>query len=208
MKLRTLLPAFLLILGVALGVATHADADYVLWTPTTSADQNVFSFQPQNCTMTGGLYINAAGVTQGINITGNALLLSMPGSAHNPYSAQAVDFTIAETGTTWYVYSGAPNANDIPSNALLNLGSTNQFGLYYYYIPTGGTQLTVVQPVLTNLGQSDEWLLNTPDACLPVYLTDAAQVPEVASPTPLPGTFLLFGSGLAGVFGFLRRFSS
>ncbi|MGA3112927.1 MAG: PEP-CTERM sorting domain-containing protein [Syntrophobacteraceae bacterium] len=208
MKLRTLLPAFLLILGVALGVASPANADYTLWTPTTSADQNVFTFTPQDCTMSGGLYIYAVRATQGISNTGNALLLTMPGSASSPFYAAATDFTIAETGATWYLYSGSPNASGIPGNALLTLGSTNEFGLYYYYSNNSWAQPAIVQPITTNLGQPDEWLLNTPEQCLLVYLTDASQVPEVASPTPLPGTFLLFGSGLAGVFGFLRRFSS
>ena len=192
MKLRTLLPAFILILGVALGCASHASADYVLWAPTTSNDQNVFSFQPQGCTMSGALYINAPGAAQGLSSPGNALLLTMPGSLSNPYSAAAADFTIAETGSTWYVYSGSTAGN--PNSALLTLGSSNNFGLYYYY------NGYIVQPTITNLGQSDEWLLNTTDLCLPVLLADAA-------PTPIPGAFLLFGSGLAGVFGFRRLFS-
>jgi len=205
MKLRKLLPVFLLVLGVVFGAASHANADYVLWTPTTTNDQNVFSFTPQGCTMSGALYINAAGATQGISNTGNALLLTMPGSASNPFSAEATDFTIAETGTTWYVYSG--QVAGTPGSALLNLGSTNQFGLYYYYTPTGSGWNTVVQPVITNLGQSDDWLLNTPENCLPVTLADATNNQTVGSAAPIPGTFMLFGSGLAGVIGFLRRFT-
>lgn len=201
MKLRILLPAFLLIFGIALGAASHANADYVLWTPTTTNDQNVFSFTPQGCTMSGTLYINADGATQGIGNTGNAALLNLAPGNTQPYTA--TDFTIAETGNTWYVYSGQ-TASGTP---LLNLGSTNQFGLYYYYWPTGGSGNTVVQPIITNLGQSDEWALNTPDGCLPVFIADATNNQTVGSATPIPGTFLLFGSGLAGVIGFLRRFT-
>ncbi|MGO9313085.1 MAG: hypothetical protein ACLQBD_28240 [Syntrophobacteraceae bacterium] len=202
MKLRILLPAFLLILGIALGAASHANADYVLWTPTTTNDQNVFSFTPQGCTMSGYLYINAPGATQDTTSPGSALLLTMPGSASNPFSAAAADFTIAETGNTWYVYSGQ-TASGTP---LLALGSTDQFGLYYYQ-QTGPNQYTVFQPSITNLGQTDVWLLNTPAQCLPVYLADATNNQTVGSATPIPGTFLLFGSGLAGAIGFLRRFT-
>lgn len=200
MKLRTLPPAFLLILGLALGAASHANADYVLWTPTTSNDQNLFSFTPQNCTMSGYLYINAVGATQDTTSPGSAVLLTMPGSAGNPFSAGETDFTIAQNGSNWYVYAGQTAGG----NPLLNLGSTDQFGLYYYQ-QTGPAQYTVFQPVITNLGDPDDWLLNTPSGCLPVYLTDAAPTPTVGSATPIPATFLLFGSGLAGAIGFLRR---
>ncbi len=201
MKLRTLPLAFLLILGVALGAASHANADYVLWTPTITNDQNVFSFTPQNCTMSGYLYINAVGATQDTTSPGSAVLLTMPGSAGNPFSAGETDFTIAQNGSNWYVYAGQTAGG----NPLLNLGSTDQFGLYYYQ-QTGPAQYTVFQPVITNLGDPDDWLLNTPSGCLPVYLTDAAPTPTVGSATPIPATFLLFGSGLAGAIGFLRRF--
>ena len=44
MKLRIMLPAFLLVLGVALGGISPAHADYQLWQPTSSGDQNVFHF--------------------------------------------------------------------------------------------------------------------------------------------------------------------
>ena len=97
MKLRILLPAFLLIFGIALGAASHANADYVLWTPTTTNDQNVFSFTPQGCTMSGTLYINADGATQGIGNTGNAALLNLAPGNTQPYTA--TDFTIAEPAT-------------------------------------------------------------------------------------------------------------
>ena len=198
MKLRTLPLAFLLILGVVLGAASHANADYVLWTPL-SVDQNVFYFTPGNCTMSGDLYINAPGAIQDTSSPGSALLLSI--TAHQPYSA--TDFTIAQNAGSWYVYSGQ-TATGTP---LLDLGSTNQFGLYYYYQPTNWSSNAVVQPIITSTSQSDDWALNTPEGCLPVLLADAAPNQEVGSPTPIPGTFLLFGSGLAGAIGFLRRFT-
>ncbi len=194
MKLRILLPALLLILAIALGVASHANADYVLWSPTTSNDQNLFSFNltPQNCTMSADLYINAVGATQGIGNTDNALLFHI--AANQTY--QATDFTIQQTGGIWYVY----NAGDVQ---LLTLGSTSQFGLYYYY--NGG----VLQPTITDVSnQPDQWVLqNGVDQCVPVLVVDAAPNLVGGSPTPIPGTFMLFGSGLAGAIGFLRRFT-
>jgi len=192
MKLRILLPAFLLILGIALGAVSHASADYVLWTPTTPNDQNVFSYNltPQNCTMTADLYINAAGATQGVGNTGNALLLQNLGTQ----SFVGTDFTISQNSGSWYVY----NANNVQ---LLDLGSTNQFGLYYYY--NGG----ILQPTITDVSNlPDQWLLNS-GQCDPVLVVDAAPNQTVGSATPIPGTFMLFGSGLAGVIGFLRRFA-
>jgi hypothetical protein len=127
MKLRTLLLAFLMVCGASLGAASHANADYVLWTPATPDDQNVFSLNltPQNCTMPGDLYINAVGTTQGNGNSGNALLLANLESL----PVQATDFTIAQTNGVWYVYSG--DAVGPISTALLTLGSTNNFGLYY-----------------------------------------------------------------------------
>ncbi len=200
MKLRTLLPAFLMVCGIALGAASHANADYVLWTPTTSNDQNVFSLNltPQNCTMPGDLYISAVGATQGIGNSGNAVLLANLESL----PVQATDFTIAQTNGVWYVYSG--DAVLPISSALLTLGSTNSFALYYNY---GG----VLQPTIADVsGQPDDWQLTSgiPGCPLTVLLVDAAPNPEVGSPAPIPGTFLLFGPGLAGALGFLRRFSS
>ena len=150
----------------------------------------------------GYLYINAVGATQDTTSPGSAVLLTMPGSAGNPFSAGETDFTIAQNGSNWYVYAGQTAGG----NPLLNLGSTDQFGLYYYQ-QTGAGSVYVFQPVITNLGDPDDWLLNTPSGCLPVYLTDAAPTPTVGSATPIPATFLLFGSGLAGAIGFLRRLS-
>ncbi len=208
MKLRTLPLAFLLILGVVLGAASHANADYALWTPTTSNDQNLFSFTPTGCTMSGELYINAPGATQDTSSPGSALLLNMPGSWGNPYSGAAANFTVAETGSTWYVYSGNITGTPNPTNSILTLGSTDQFGLYYVESGVGVVQ-PVIYPQYNGSGTqlTDQWLLNTSDQCLPVFVADAAPNQEVGSATPIPGTFLLFGSGLAGAIGFLRRFT-
>ena len=105
MKLRTLPLAFLLILGVALGAASHANADYVLWTPTVNGgDQTLFSFNlaPQICNMTADLYINASGYNQDTTSPGSALLLQM--SAGQTYSA--MDFSIEQqTNGSWSVYN-------------------------------------------------------------------------------------------------------
>ncbi len=198
MKLRTLLPAFLLIVGVALCAASHAKADYVLWTPTVNGgDQTLFSFNlaPQICNMNADLYINANGYNQDTSSPGSALLLQM--SAGQTYSA--MDFSIEQqTNGSWSVYN---TTNPASPQLLLSLGSTNQFGLYYYYAATGVDQPTYTQQTY------DQWLLNQ-GLCNPVLITDAAPNQTVGSATPIPGTFLLFGSGLAGAIGFLRRFSS
>ena len=186
MNLRQILPAFLVVMVIALGGVSHAHADYTLWAPTNTTDQTLFSFNlnPQNCTMNGDLYMNAAGATQGISDAGNALLLSIV--AYVQYSG--TDFTIQNIGGTWDVFGPT-------GNFLLNLGSTNQFGLYYIY--SGW----LTQPTITQVsGLPDQWVLNTTDNCLPVELTDADPV------TPIPASILLMGSGLAGVFGFRRRF--
>jgi hypothetical protein len=143
--------------------------------------------------MTADLYINAAGVTQGIGLTGNALLLQNLGTQ----SFVGTDFTIAQNSGSWYVYAGT----NISNPPLLTLGSTNQFGLYYYY------NGSVLQPTITDVsGLPDQWLLNS-GQCDPVLVVDAAPTQTVGSATPIPATFLLFGSGLASAIGFLRRFS-
>jgi hypothetical protein len=197
MQLRTLLLTFILVCGVSLGAASHANADYTLWAPTTSNDQNVFSFNltPQTCNMNADLYINAVGATQDTTTPGSYLLLQMVQG--QTYSA--TDFTIQQVGGTggnWFVY----NAN---GQQVLSLGSTNQFGLYYY---SGGV---FDQPTITDQsGLPDQWLLNQ-GLCNPVLVVDAAPIPGTGNfPAPIPGTLLLLGPGLAGVFGFRRRFSS
>jgi hypothetical protein len=196
MKLRTILLALLLVFGVALGGASHAHADYTLWTPTDN-NQNVFSFNltPQVCTMDAALYIYAPGAAQGTSNPGNALLFAI--SANQTYSA--TDFTIQETAGTWYVY----NVNNAQ---ILTLGSTNQFGLYYYY--SSGYSSPILQPLVTDVsGLYDQWLLNNGvDNCDPILLVDATPQ-DVGSVTPIPPSVLLMASGLTGVLGFLRRFS-
>jgi len=182
MKLRGLLMALALIMGAVLGTVPHAHAD-VLWAPAESGDQTLFSFNlfPQNCTMDGALYINDT-VHNEDNSTGNAVLLNI--IANTTYSG--TQFTIQDTAGDWNVY-------DSEGNFLLALGGTPEFRLYYYYAwGTDQPQIAEVTPI--------QWILNTPDGCLPVLITDAA-------PVPVPGSFLLFGSGLAGVFTFLRRFA-
>jgi len=193
MKLRKILPALLLVMGMALCTASHAHADYVLWTPTTSNDQNVFSFEltPQQCTMTGDLYIFAPGSSEGINLPGNALLFPV-------VSFTGTDFTISETGGVWSAY-------DSYGNFLLTLGATNQFGLYYN--ETWGTSSAIVQPTITDVsGLYDQWILNTQDGCLPVLLVDAQPAQEGGSITPIPSSILLMASGLGAVIRFLRPF--
>jgi len=212
MKLRTLLLTFLLILGVALGAASLANADFVstpttLWAPTSSDDQDVFhfNFSSQTCVRELDLYINAPGATQSFatGASGNALLLQIvPGV---PFSG--TEFSIEQTGGTngdWYVY----NANNVQ---LLDLGQTNQFGLFYKDYGTNGLGQSpyVLQPTITPVsGTSAQWVLNDGyDGCASVLIADAAPLAGTGSATPIPGTFLLFGSGLAGALGFLRRFS-
>ena len=189
MKLRKVLPALFLALAIAFCGGPHVLADYTLWTPTQNEDQNALQLTNGSCTMSGpdGLYINAPGAQQGVGLSGNALLLSWTG----PGSFTGVDFTIASSGNTWNVYIG-PTASGTP---LLNLGSTDQFGLYFYYTGSGG----VIQPVLQqSIGAGDIWQLS--DSCSTVYLADALPV------APIPPSVLFMGSGLVGVFGFLRRF--
>jgi hypothetical protein len=199
MKFRTLLPAFTLILGMALGAASHARADYTLWAPIESGNQTLFSFNltPQTCTMNAGLYINVPGDPQGINSPGNALLLQM--NAGVTYSAS--DFSIQQqVDGTYNVYN---TTNAASPQFLLSLGYSDNFVLYYNYYGSGISQVTYSEQTY------DQWLLSNVanPTCNPVLLTDAAPVPEVGSATPIPGAFLLFGSGLAGVFGFRRRLS-
>jgi len=200
MKSLKVLAALLLVLGMAFGAASHARADYTLWTPSPNEDQNALQLTNGYCEMTGadGLYINAPGATQGftngILNSGSASLLSWTG----PGSFSGVDFTIAKASdNTWNVYIG----DTASGPALLNLGSTDQFALYFYY---GGS---VIQPLLQqSVGASDIWQLG--DNCSTVYLADAFPQPTVGSNTPIPPSILLMGSGLAAVFGFLRRFSA
>jgi hypothetical protein len=202
MKLRTILLAFLMVLGMALGGASYANAGYALWYPEIGDVQTGFGFNTQGgtCDMTANLYINAAGATQGAGNPGNALLLQM--TLTNPFSA--VDFSVILNGPNDWVVNYTSNSSLGGFSGQLNLGSTNAFGLYYIY------NGQVVQP---NVSQQDieglQWLLTNGGSCNQILITDAAPVGEGAGAplTPIPTTLLLFGPGLAGVFGFLRRFS-
>ncbi len=200
MKLRTILPALLLVFGVAFGGASYANAGYALWYPEIGDVQTGFGFNTQGgtCDMTANLYINAAGATQGAGNPGNALLLQM--TATNPFSA--VDFSVILNGPNDWVVNYTSNSSLGGFSGQLNLGSTNAFGLYYIY------NGQVVQP---NVSQQDieglQWLLTNGGSCNQILITDAAPSQEVGSETPIPPSVLLMASGLAAVFGFLRRFS-
>jgi hypothetical protein len=202
MKLRTLLLAFLLVVGVALGGASLANASSVvstpttLWEPTTSGAQELFNFSFGTCVRNIDLYINAPGATQDFTPgSGNALLLQI-----TPNQISASEFSVVQSNGTWSVYNVTNGGNTF----LLNLGSTDQFGLYYKDYGANGNSPYVLQPTINSTGSSNQWYLTDGiDGCGSVYIGNAA---PVASPVPIPGTLMLFGSGLAGVFGFLRRF--
>jgi hypothetical protein len=200
MKLRTLLLTFLLVCGLALGAASHADASFVstpttLWEPTETGNQELFNFSFGTCVRDLDLYINAAGATQSFasGAAGNALLLQI-----TPNQISASEFSIEQTNGSWAVYNVTNGANTL----VLNLGQTNQFGLYYkdYGTDSLGNSPYVLQPTINPTGSSNQWYLTDGiDGCASVYIGNAA-------PVPIPGTFLLFGPGLACAFGFLRRF--
>lgn len=183
------LTALVLTLGLAFGGAVtsaSASEDYTRysgsWVPTDE-DQNAIGFKNLNCSNAISLYIYGMDATSiNPNSASNLKLFDFtPGQVFN-----ATTFALAQSGGDWLITT---------SYGTLNLGSTQEFGLYYWdQVPSMNPRY----PDVTTEVPGKIYMLS--DDCATVYLIDAA-------PVPLPGTAWLFAPALLSLVRLRGKFN-
>jgi hypothetical protein len=187
-KYRLIL-ALALVLGVALGGASNARADFSdyegAWIPT-DGNTNFFSFILQGYTGIVDLYIHDFGTERDTDNTSSNYKIFTLSSQSGPIAAASLQ--IKENEGDWAVYSGGVS--------VLDLGPTKEFGLYFWNRSGGGYAILPDVQEITSLQQ---YLLNDGIGFgATVLVTDAA-------PVPVPATAWLLSSGLIGLIILQRK---